>query len=330
MVNRSDFTFLSSDGKTYIHGVKWISDKIKPKAFLQLVHGMTEHINRYDDFARFMTEKGFIVVGHDHLGHGTSVMTKADWGYFHPDFPDRVLVEDIHGLKLLVTEDRRMASVENIEVYDRQEIPYFILGHSMGSYLLREYLSIYDEPLGGAIIMGTGFEESSVTAGGQKLISFLSLLRGERHRSKFVKNMTEGGPYKKFDLKGNDLTKSWLTRDPMVVDAYMKDPACTFIFTLNGYRGLLNTVEFTCKRENVEKIRKDVPILLVSGADDPVGNFGKGVKKVYEMMKDAGIKDVSMNLYPEHRHEILNEIHHEKVYEDIANWMLYRIKELPD
>lgn len=326
MVKRTDFTFLSRDAKTYIHAVKWEPEKLQAKAFLQLVHGMTEHIDRYDDFARFVAEKGFIVVGHDHLGHGTSVQTKADWGYFAPENPDKILIQDIQGLKLLVTEERSMAAVEDITKEASKELPYFILGHSMGSYLLREYLGIYDDRLSGAIIMGTGYESDKDTSRGLKLISLLSKLKGERHRSKLVKKMTMGKAYDKFDLKGNDLTRSWLTRNPKVVDEYIKDPRCTFLFTLNGYRGLISAVRFSCDEENVQKIQKDIPLLLISGEDDPVGNLGEGVKRVFEVMKNVGIKDVSMNLYPGCRHEILNEINNEKIYEDILNWMLYRIK----
>ena len=325
MIEKKDFTFLSSDGETYIHAVKWTDKTQSAKAILQLVHGMTEHIDRYDDFARFLAQRGITVVGHDHLGHGTSVKTKEDWGYFSEENPDLVLIEDIHCLRLLMLEEQKTAETRDPVKYNKGKLPYFILGHSMGSYLLREYLGVYDEELSGAIIMGTGYESAKTTAGACRLLSFIKFFRGSRHRSNFIKKMTMKGPYKKFDLKGHDLTKSWLTRNPKAVDQYMNDPRCTFTFTLNGYKGLFNAVDYSCRQENTDKIRKDIPIFLVSGSDDPVGNLGIGVKKVHSMMKKAGINDVSVNLYQDYRHEILNEINNDKVYKDILNWMLYRL-----
>lgn len=306
-----NFGFLSADGKTTIHAVKWIPDSGEFDAILQITHGMIEYIERYIPFAEFLTSKGFLVVGHDHLGHGQSVSTQEDWGYVGLPNPSDLMVADIHTLRTTIQSE-----------YPGK--PYFMLGHSMGSYMLRKYLAFHNENLSGAIIVGTGMVPAGTCRLGLFVARFLSIFRGWHYRSKFVANSAFGKPYRRYDLTGKDTANSWLTKDENVVKAYYSDPRCTFMFTVNGYTALFEAVLFDGKPGNAAKLPKTLPLFIVSGQDDPVGDMGAGVKKVYNMYNDAGIEDITYKLYENNRHEILNELDKEKVFSDILAWMNVR------
>lgn len=308
---REEFTFQSTDGKTQLHAVKHIPAQ-NPKAILQITHGMVEYIERYRGFADFMEENGFIVVGHDHLGHGHSAASKEDLGYFRENDPSGALVEDMHTLREIMQKGY-------------PDLPYFMLGHSMGSYLLRQYIAQHGEGLSGAVLTGTGYSDPKTTKSALTFVEVLTKLFGSRHRSKLVRDMTYGKSYKKFDMTGATPTNSWLTKNQEIVRKYYSDPYCTYIFTLNGYKGLLESVLYTCDPENVGKIPKDLPILIASGEDDPVGDLGEGVRKVDRMFRLALIRDVTMKLYKGDRHEILNEYDKDQVYHDILAWINARI-----
>ena len=308
---KETFSFLSGNKKTQIHAVKWFPEDKKYDTILQITHGMVEFIERYEAFASFLTEHRILVVGHDHLGHGASVGSEKDWGYFAKGDPSRLLVEDMHQLRELVQKEN-------------PGIPYFMLGHSMGSYLLRRYLTVHGEGLRGAIIMGTGFVSPGTAAMGSRISSLMSLLHGDTYRSRFVSGLAFNKGYSKYDMTGQNPENSWLTKDAGTVTRYYHDPRCTYLFTLNGFKGLFDTVTYTCRQENAEKIPKDLPILIVSGKADPVGDFGEGVKKVNEMLKKAGIHDLSMKLFEGDRHEILNELDRETVYAYLLEWIQKR------
>lgn len=308
----TNFTFLSNDGKTVVHAVKWTPDSGKYKAVLQITHGMVEFIERYTSFAEFLTENEYMVVGHDHIGHGQSVESKEDWGYFCEENPSDVLIEDIHKLRTLIQEEN-------------PDVPYFLLGHSMGSFMLRKYLAFHNEKLRGAIIMGTGFIPGNMTSLALKITSIVSKLRGTKHRSKLIQSLAFGADYKGFDMTGEKPEDSWLTKDVEIVNQYYNEPRCTYMFTVNGYRGLFEAVNFSCNPENAVKIPKKLPLFIVSGQQDPVGGLGKGVMDVYEMYKTAGIADLTYKLYENDRHEILNETDRQVVYSDLLAWMNVRI-----
>lgn len=307
-----NFTFLSEDGKTNIHAVKWIPDSGQYHAILQITHGMVEYIERYIPFAEFLTEKGYLVVGHDHLGHGQSVTTKDNWGYIGQPDPSNLLVEDMHKLRTLIQKDN-------------PTIPYFMMAHSMGSYMLRKYLTIHNENLSGAIIMGTGMVADFITKLGLFTVKFLAIFRGWHYRSKFVADGSFGKPYRRYDLTGKTLSNSWLTKDEQIVKAYYSDPCCSFQFTINGYKALFDAVYYDGQIRNAALIPKNLPLFIVSGQDDPVGDHGVGVKKVYDMYKEVGINDLTYKLYENDRHEILNETDKEEVYTDILSWMNIRL-----
>lgn len=309
MARKELFTYPSRNGKTQIHAIKWMPDEGGCKAVLQLAHGMTEHIERYAGFAEYLTDRGFAVVGNDHLGHGESVNSYEEWGYFSEENPSDTVIEDMHKLREITGK----ASPEK---------PYFILGHSMGSYLLRKYISVYpEEKLAGIIVTGTG----SVPDGTAKLAigitKFLAKFKGWDYRSNFIKNLSYDKYYKQFDLTGKDPENSWLTRDAEIVTKYYAEPKCTYTFTLNGYLGLFEAVRFDNQQDNINKIPKELPVLIMSGAKDPVGGLGTGVTRVYEQYKAAGLQNLSFKLYEDARHEILNEINREEVYKDITEWL---------
>ena len=308
----SNFTFLSNDGKTAVHAVKWTPDSGEYTAILQITHGMVEFIERYIPFAEFLTIKGYMVVGHDHIGHGQSVVTQEDWGYFCEGNPSDIVVEDMHKLRTLIQEEN-------------PGVPYFMLGHSMGSFMLRKYLAAHNENLRGAIIMGTGFIPENMTSLALKLTAVVAKLRGSRHRSKLIQSLAFGADYKGFDMTGEHPENSWLTKDVDIVKAYYNEPRCTFMFTVNGYKGLFEAVNFSCNPENAAKIPKKLPLFIVSGEQDPVGGLGKGVKDVYDMYKETGMHDLTYKLYENDRHEILNETDKQVVFEDLLAWMNVRI-----
>ena len=306
---KNDFTFLSSDKKTNIHAIECLPENNKFTRVLQIIHGMCEYIDRYIPFMEFLTSKGFVVVGHDHLGHGESINSEDDLGYFGEPDPNDLLIKDIHTLRNK-TEEKY------------PNLPYFILGHSMGSYILRQYICTYSKGLAGIIISGTGYISPCMTFMALGLLNIMSCFKGMRHRSNFVKKQTIGsGPYKKFDLENKDIYNSWVTRDPEIVKKYNSDKKCQFNFTINGYFGLINAVRYSCDPSNVANINKDIPILFISGDDDPVGDNGEGVKKSYEIMKLVGSVDVTMKLFEGCRHEVLNELNRDEVYEYILNWL---------
>ncbi len=311
MAKSEEFFFLSSNGTTTIHGIKWIPDNGKFNAILQISHGMCEHIGRYEEFANFIANYGIMVVGHDYVGHGKSVGSKEDYGYFG-EHPSDILVEDMHKVRLAI---------------QKEDKPYFMMAHSMGSYMLRKYLSIHGKGLSGAILLGTGYISKPVITFGILVAKLQGRIMGKRHRSKFIRKFSYSKPYKKFDSYGKDYTKSWLTKDVNAVKKYFNDSMCVFTFTCNGYLGLFEAISFCCKKSNAERIPKDLPIWLISGTDDPVGDLGKGVKKVAEMYKSVGISNVEFKLYPGDRHEILHEIDKDVVYADIISWLNSRINQ---
>lgn len=301
------FSFSSSDREHRIHAVIW-KPKTKPIGIVQIVHGMIEYIERYDEFATYLNDLGFVVVGHDHLGHGTSINDKDDYGYMGVRNPDILLITDIHILRRHI-----------IKQYP--DIPYFIMGHSMGSYLVRRYLTKYGVGVRGAIIMGTGDENPVAMLGALCVIEAMAKVKGWRYRSTLVRDLSYTKPYKKFDMKGIDKERNWLSRDLKELSNYYGDERCSFIFTLNGYKALVRTVFYDHFMKNIRKIPKDMAVFFVSGDDDPVGALGKSARAVYEKFCIAGILEVSFKLYEGARHEILHETNRREVFNDIGTWL---------
>ena len=302
---RDEFYFPSKDGNTEIHTIEWKPEG-EVRAVLQICHGMVEYIKRYDEFAQFLCEKGFYVVGNDHLGHGKSVQSKSEYGFFEKKYGNACVLGDIHTLRQ-----------RTVKKYP--ETPYFMLGHSMGSSLLRQYIQMYGNGLSGVVLMGvvTDHRRSSLLFVKQ-LCRLMAAVRGWHYRSRMVDELVTGSFNKKF--KPSVTRADWITSDKEHLDAYVTDPLCSFMFTVNAYYSMMAGMLGMQKKENISMIPKSLPVLFVSGAEDPVGNFGKGVRKVCEIYKSAGLRDVSLKLYEGDRHEILNETNREQVYQDLYEW----------
>lgn len=303
---KDEFYFPSKDGNTEIHTIEWKPEG-EVKAVLQMCHGMVEYIDRYDEFAKFLCSQGFYVVGNDHLGHGKSVQSKSEYGYFQRKYGNACLLGDMHTLRT-----RTMKKYPNV--------PYYILGHSMGSIMVREYIQMYGSGLTGAILLGVVQEQpQAVLHMGRSLCKGIALFKGGHYRSKMVDKMVTGSFNKKF--KPAHTRADWVTSDQEHLEAYVKDPLCSFMFTVNAYYHMLGGMQQMEKKESVYMIPKTLPILFAAGMDDPVGGFGKGVRKVYEKYQRAGIQDVGLRLYSGDRHELLNETDRQQVYEDLLEWM---------
>lgn len=302
---KREFYFLSKDEKTKIHAIEWIPQG-PVKAVLQMCHGMVEFIDRYHDFAEFLSRNGYYVVGHDHLGHGKSVSSSDNLGFFHEKYGNEYVIGDIHQLRM-----------EAEKKYPH--VPYFIMGHSMGSFLVRQYIGVYGVGLSGAIIMGTGDQPTALLQAGKAMCRLTALFKGWRCRSSLVDSMAAGGYEKHFASESDG--SSWLTRDAEIVKKYRMDPTCGFMFTVNAYYHMFSGMIKMNKQEKAGQITKGLPVVFVSGKDDPVGDYGKGVKKAYKKYKKNEMKDVKMKLYENDRHEILNELDKEQVYSDLLMWL---------
>ena len=305
-MKKEDIYFESRDGVSKLHAIVWSDETKKPIGILQIIHGMAEYIDRYDDFARFMVEKGFVVVGDDHLGHGDSVGENGTFGYFCKKDPATVLVRDEHRLKKLMEAKY-------------PGVPYYILGHSMGSFIARNYLNRYGSGIQGMIVMGTGNQSKALLSASKVLVGLTGFFCGEKHVAKFI-NKLAFGTYNRAieDAKTN---VDWLTKDEAIVDKYIADERCGFTFTVNGFRGLFELIYRLHKPKNLVTIPKKIPVFFVSGEEDPVGDYGEGVIGAKNDLVRAGLENVSMKLYPGDRHEILNETDKDIVYQDIYEWL---------
>lgn len=307
MAVKTEKTFASADGKTTIHAQCWTPDTGVPVAVLQISHGMVEYVDRYDAFARYMAEQGFLVVGHDHLGHGGSVTSQDSWGYFTEGDGSHILVEDLHTLRTLVQQEY-------------PGLPYLMLGHSMGSFILRRYLMEHGDGLTAAVISGTGYKPELLADVFLAVCRVIAALRGWGCHSRLAKELFFSGAFHKFDMDGSRPEDSWLTNDAEIVRRYYAEPRCTFPFTVSGFYTITRLVKADQNPVNIGKTPKELPLLFVSGDQDPVGDFGAGVRKVCELYRKAGQQKVKMLLYPGARHEVLNEVKRNEFWKDILDW----------
>ncbi len=280
----------------------------RPRAVLQMTHGMAEHIGRYEELARFLTQRGIAAVGHDHLGHGRTAASPAEYGYFGRPDGNRLLLEDLHA----VTRWGKALP-------ELQGAPWFLLGHSMGSFYARQYLCEYGGELAGAVIMGTGWQPRAAVLAGQALCHILAAVKGWHYRSKLVDGMAFGGYNRSFEPARTP--RDWLNRDPKEVDRYQADSACGFCFTLNGYDSLFAGLARLCDKKLLARVPKDLPLLFLAGADDPVGDRGRGVEKAARSLREAGVREIEVKLYPGARHELLVELNRQEVFADIAAFL---------
>jgi alpha-beta hydrolase superfamily lysophospholipase len=297
-----EFTLPSSDGINTLACYK--TECKNPRAMVQLSHGMCEYIGRYEEFAEFLSESGFLVFGHDHLGHGHTAATPDDLGFTVSGGGAKHLVDDLHHLTLLMK-------------MEHPDLPLILFGHSMGSFVVRETLAIYGTDYAAAVICGTSGPDLP-TGMGKLLSKLIMAFKGERHRSPLLKKISFAGYNKKFDKQ--ETSVAWLTRDSEIRERYLADPFCNYVFTARAYHDLFTLIEWVSDGNWAERLPKELPILIISGANDPVGSYGKGVRKVANRLVSTG-HHVTLRLYPEMRHEILNETEHEQVWKEIKRWM---------
>jgi len=307
-MKKETFGIQSSDNKHILHVITWTPDS-EIRAAIQLVHGMVEYIDRYHDFAEYLCSQGIAVIGHDHLGHGLTASNDDDLGYFGREGGEAFLIEDMH----LITEEMK---------WKFPCVPYFILGHSMGSFCLRKYLTLYGDQVDGAIIMGTGEIPLPVVRAGKAMAALLMKTKGRHYRSKQLTGMVFGGYLKKIENPRTPM--DWLTKDESIVDAYLNNKFNTFLFTASAFHDFFEIMEYDMRQTKLERIPKELPMLIVSGGQDPVGGWGNGPKSLYQLYTKKGFTDVSLKLYEEDRHEILNELDRQTVYEDLGAWILER------
>lgn len=311
MIKREEILFDSRDNKTKIRALRWIPEG-KITGIVQIIHGMAEHIDRYEDLAQFLAERGFVVTGDDHLGHGKSVPEGGTYGYFCKQDPATVVVRDVHRLKKLTQEEY-------------PGVPYLILGHSMGSFILRNYLFRYGTGIQGAIICGTGSQPQALVKVCRVITAIQGFFLGEKHIANMINKMAFGNYNQKIENPKTGF--DWLCSDEAVVEAYQENPLCGFVFTVNGFRTLFTLLERLNQPANLNRMPKKLPVCFIAGEEDPVGSYGEGVKLAYESFLHAGMEKVSLKLYPAARHELLNEKNKKKVYEDLYLWIMERIKE---
>lgn len=312
MVKKEDIFYDSRDNRTKLHAVSWTPKRGKIIGVLQLVHGMTEHIERYDEFASYMAKRGFVVVGNDHLGHGESVNQEKGRGYFCTKDGITVLVRDVHRLKKMI----QMA-------YPGR--PYFLLGHSMGSIIVRKYMIDYGKGIDGAILMGTSTEPDALLQLGIALTNILGKVKGDNYKSTLVNNFAFGSFNKGFQPART--AHDWLSTDEAKVDEYEQNEKCNFMFSVNAYRTVFQLMRYVQNKNNYTRARTDLPVFIVSGDKDPVGKDGTGVKKAYDKYLELGYNDVELKLYSGKRHELLNELEREQVFEDLEAWIMKKAKQ---
>ncbi len=300
------FNFPSSDGVHQICCSKWLPDEGAPKAVVQVVHGIAEYVDRYDHLARFLADQGYAVCGDDHLGHGRTAKQDSKFGY----------VSRHDGWTLMCADVRQLRQLMGAE---HPGIPYFLLGHSMGSFLTRTYLCRYPGEVDGAILSGTGQEPPLMVGAGKLLANVIGRVKHFDHVSPLIHSLSLGSYNKQF--APNRTTADWISRDEAVVDAYMADPLCQFMPTVGLYRDMLGGLQYISSKRALDQMDPNTPVYLYSGDRDPVGSNGAGVKKVHGYFEARGTRDLTLKLYPGSRHEMHNETNRDEVYADVLSWL---------
>lgn len=306
-VRREELSFTSAEGSATIVATVWLPPAgTAPRAVVQIVHGMCEHMGRYDDFARYLAGAGLVVCGHDQLGHGRSCPPER-WGCLPAAGGADALVEDVDTLRRIV--DARCPG----------GIPHFLFGHSMGSFVVRCHVARYGYGLAGAIVCGTGWLSPASQAACHALARAAALVRGEDYKSALFHSLAEGSYGR--DVPDAQSPLDWLSYNRANVEAYEADPACGFWFSLGGYAALTDLTRTCCSDVCARAVPRDLPLYYVAGADDPVGECGRGVQRAFQMALDSGSVDARLRLWPHMRHEILNEAQNGAVYADLLSWI---------
>lgn len=304
-MKKEEFYYKSSDNKTTIRAIKWIPDT-KINMILQIAHGVTEHISRYEKLAKYFTSKGILVVGNDHLGHGKSIIPDSKPVYFGPIGSWNNVVKDIEKCREIISKEY-------------PNIPYTLLGFSLGSFAVRTHLIDYPNTVTKAILIGTGQTPSLAIKLAKFITNMEAKKHGEENNTETIRNLTFGTYNKKFAPNRTDF--DWLCSNDESIDEYIKDPLKGDCMSSGLFREMLTGMEYTANLDNIKKMNKNIPILLLSGSNDPVGDYGKGVTNTYKKLKKARINAVTIKIYPNLRHDILNEKCNKAIYDDIYNWI---------
>lgn len=292
----------SSDGKHTLSGIVYLPSG-DARGIFHLVHGMTEYIGRYSHIFEALASAGYICVGFDNLGHGNTV-DESDLGFIASHNGWSYMVDDV---KLFADSIKK----------DYPSLPYILMGHSMGSFITRVAISRYNDLADKYICCGTAGKNSAAMAG-LALCNIIKAFCGERTVSPFLENMVFGSYNKRFDGNSN---YEWLTKDREVIEKYSADKFCTFHFTVSAMHDLIKLMYICNGKKCFKETKNNLPILIVAGDSDPVGNYGKGVKWVYNSFKASGKTDVTLFLYKDCRHEIHNDSCKEKMLEDILKFI---------
>lgn len=305
-IKHREYSYASSSGLADIYAQSWApSSSDQVRAIFRIAHGMAEYSDRYADFASFLAEHGYAVFVNDHLGHGKSAASKEELGFFG---------EERDSWNFLV-EDAKILTDIALEEYPNR--PVILFGHSMGSFVARSYSAKYGETLSAAIFCGTS--GTNPAAGIAVMIAdFIAKRKGSHYRSEFIDALAFGNYNRK--IKGSTTKFDWLTRDSKEVEKYRSDELCGFLFTANGYRDLFSLLRSVSSSVWYQDVPQSLPIYLISGLMDPVGEYGVGIRQVYHDLKKTA-HDVKMKLYDEARHELLNETNRGEVYNDILGWI---------
>lgn len=305
MPSCNEFTFLSSNGKNHVFVRECVPDG-EIRGVVQIAHGIAEHSKRYMPFMEFLAENGFVAAANDHLGHGKTAADESELCYFAPKNGWDLVVED-------------MDQLHRVEAAKYPDVPYFVLGHSMGSFLTRTYIIRHPEGLKGAIISGTGQNPGIVVSSGKLMAKLEILDHGDKYRSPLLDKLAFGNYNKGYDTVRTN--SDWLTRDEAIVDEFIADPLCGKVATAGLFKDLMTGLQFIWKTENLNKMNKAMPVYFFAGDKDPVGANGENVKKVYNRFLKVGMQDVKLKLYKDGRHEMLNELNKEEVYADVLAWL---------
>lgn len=297
-----------SCGAGKIHYCKWLPEG-KPKAILQIVHGIAEFVERYDAFATYMAGLGFVVVAEDHMGHGKSINGEGIQGYFHGGWMNAV--QDTYQLLEMTRAEY-------------PGLPFILFGHSMGSFMARTILCKYpDSGISAAVICGTGWQPTFAMPAMIKLVEAVCRRTGETNPSEKLQGMVFGSYNSRVEHPRTPF--DWLSRDNQVVDAYIADPLCGFTASCGLLREMMKGIYYIQQSQNLAAMKKDLPVFFIAGGDDPVGSYGKGIRQAADAFRKAGMADVSIRIYPLCRHEILNEINKEEIFRDVSGWIVGKI-----
>ena len=306
---RQEF-FYPSKGAGQIHGIRWVPE-VEIKAVVQIVHGIAEFAARYDEFARYLNSLGFLVVAEDHMGHGGSLDNGGTRGYFDGGW--NAAVADT--VQLLQDTRKQYPNV-----------PCILFGHSMGSFMARTILCDYpDLDLAAAVICGTGWMPPAVIKVGVGTAKLICRITDERKPNEQLNSIIFGGYNKRVEHPRT--ASDWLSRDNAIVDAYVAHPLCGFTASAGLLRDMIGGMAYVQKNENLARMDKKLPVLFLAGGDDPVGGYGEGVRAAAKAFSDSGMERVDVKIYPLCRHEVLNEINRQEVFEETAAWMLRSLEE---